>query len=137
MGMIIPATEARNKFAEILDSALTKPVRINRRKTEYVTLDTQQLLDILTYTFILEGEPNDFVVYLKEIPQILGFGTTEEEAITDLFLALKDYTSMYLEDLDKYFNTKNTKVQALHILALEGMDETKFKELANANMERT
>ena len=134
MEMIIPATEARNKFAEILDSALTKPVRINRRKTEYVTLDTQQLSDILTFTPVLEGEPNDYVIFLKELPQILGFGNTKEEAITDLFLAIKDYTGIYLENMDDYYSAKNTKGQSLHVLALDNMPESKFRELVNAKL---
>ena len=132
---IVPASKAQQHFDELLDEAIRKPIRIGRRKKEYIAVTTEQLNDLLYFSPVLEGEPNDYVIFVKEIPQILGFGNTVDEAVTDLFLALKDYAGLYLSDFDKYFEVKNTKAHALYVFALENTDETKFKELINAELE--
>lgn len=92
MSMMIPATEARKNFAELLYEAFTKPVFINRRKTDYLTFSTSQLGALLSITPILEGVDGDYAIFIKGIPPVIGFGKTIEEAMNDLgysfFLAI-------------------------------------------------
>lgn len=133
----IPATEARKNFAEILDEAMIKPVFINRRKNDYMTLSTNQLSELLPVTPELDGEPEDYSLYIKEIPQIVGFGSTIDETLEDLNYALSDYASIYLSDLDKYYQTSNTKPHLLYVVLFADLDLEKFKEKINAKLERS
>lgn len=137
MEIAIPATEARKNFAEILDDAIVKPVFINRRKNDYLTFSTNQLLVLLPITPQIEGVDKDFVASINEVPQVLGFGTTVQGAVEDLSLALMDYSNIYLADFDNYYKAPNTQTQALYAIMFKDITPEKFKEKFYAKLERT
>lgn len=137
MSMMIPATEARKNFAELLDEAFTKPVFINRRKTDYLTFSTSQLGALLSITPVLEGVDGDYAIFIKEIPPVIGFGKTIEEAMNDLGYSLMDYGDMYLSNLDKYYQAPNTKPFLLYAVMFKDLVLDEFKEQLNAKLERT
>lgn len=67
----------------------------------------------------------------------MAMGSTIEDFVADLAIAIEDYVHVYLADFANMVSTPGTKEQALIILSLQDKEIDEIRGLVNGTMDRT
>jgi hypothetical protein len=108
------ATEVRKEFADFLDDAQRRPKFIKRRKYQYVVLSADMLDAMAPLSIdvkLLKDEDGGFYTDCTAAPDVIGFGSSKQEALDSFADGLVSFCYEYYENFALYSATPNRVIQ--------------------------
>jgi hypothetical protein len=105
----VSATEARGRFADLLDDARKRPQFVRRRRQSFVLMPVDDMTRLPPYKIHLRVVHEDgiYVTENDEIDDVIGWGDTREEAIDGFLEDLVMFSYMYYDHFDEFITAPN------------------------------
>jgi hypothetical protein len=105
----VSATEARGRFADLLDDARKRPQLIRRRRQSFVLMPVDDMTRFPSDKIHLRVVHEDgiYVTENDEIDDVIGWGDTREEAIDSFLEDLVMFSYMYYDHFDEFITAPN------------------------------
>ena len=124
--IIEQASEVRNGFADFLDEARTRPKYFKRRKLQYVLMTVDEF-DRLACTDIdvkaVKDDNGSFYTKSKALPEVIGFGSTEQEALRSFEEGAVSFAYEYYDNYPLYSASPGRAEQAAIITKIVAHNE--------------
>lgn len=115
------ATKVRQEFANFLDDARQRPQYIKRRSYQYIVLPVETFEALVPSGIELKtinDEDGSYFTENKQFPDVIGFGSSKDEAISSFKEGLLSYSYEYYDQFLYYSVAPGRKEQAPTVLQL-------------------
>ena len=120
-GVSHPATKVRQEFADFLDDARLRPQYIKRRNYQYIVVPVDTFEALVPLAVNVKDKTDEDGSHFTEndqFPDVIGFGTTAEEALDSFKEGLAAYSYEYYDRFPLFSVTPGRAEQAPVILRL-------------------
>ena len=130
----IRSADVRKDFSSTIDNAVyIRPQFIRRTRNHVVMLGEQMLNQILSHTILpvsIYEENGEYLAVNDVIEDLIGYGSTVDEATDSFCRALMEYAEEYYEEFELYSHSPNRKEHLPYVFrVLSSPSESAVKEM--------